>query len=485
MFNVSEDVLNLQSYLYQNRRATETLEYISGESGLLIEPSVYRSMLEQGFDLDPMRDNKSKYVPQAMFDRLAKYAGLIETSYEKEFWDQAYALTLKAFVGDQSYSVRPDFSKDFIYSSVKDDKSSGAPEFRTKGEVLDKDYARMWRILEGKSPDPCVAYHRVQHGSDGPKQRLVWGYPQSMTMLEAGFARPLIRHYLDDFNSPMVIGKLRFKVSARMTPILNTHFKYGFDYSGFDSTINERLIRMAFSILRKVLNFEDEPDVLDRMWRKVMKYFIHTPIIMPDQYVYIKHHGVPSGSYFTQMVDSIVNYFAIQYAHIKLTGLALDIDKILVLGDDSLFASPYDLSVFDISKTLSELGLVVNKDKTHKSYGSEDIEFLGHTWKHGLVDRDPIEIAKRMSFPEKRSKIKDGRSRIIHRVYPYVSDAISAHRIIGRYSHGGGVPDRTYLKGRMIEKAGIGWKEHLAQTTDDYSGNERDFYTQSFIGIIK
>jgi len=483
MYDVS-GVIRLQSYQYQNRRAKDTLRYMNNETGPLVEPSVYRSMLEQGFDLDVERDNKSAYDPQSMFDRLTKYAEEINLHYEKSAWDQAYALTLKAFVGKFPNVLRPDFSEEFIFSSVKDNKSSGAPEFKKKGDVLNKDYARMWRIVSNqKSPDPCTAYHRVQHGEGGPKRRLVWGYPQSMTMLEAGFARPIINHYLNEHNTPMVFGKLRFMVSARMIPIINTYFKYSFDYSGFDSTASEELIRMAFSILIKLFELNEAEMV---MWRKVVSYFIHTPILMPDSYVYTKHQGVPSGSYFTQVIDSIINYFAIQYAHIRLTGIALDPDKILVLGDDSLFASPKDLNIDKVCSALAELGLKVNKQKTQKSYGNVDIEFLGHVWKHGLVDRDPIEIAKRMAFPEKRSKIDDSRDRIKHRVYPYVSDALSAHQIIGKYSFGGGDPMRTYIHaGKMIEHAGIGWKENLEQTIGAYSGNEENFYIQSFLGIIK
>jgi hypothetical protein len=267
-----------------------------------------------------------------------------------------------------------------------------------------------------------------------------------------------------------------------MVSLCNCHAKYGLDFSGFDSSISARLVDMAFSILAKQVDWScsSKSD-----WVKIENYFIHTPILMPDGHVYTKHRGVPSGSYFTQMVDSVVNYFAIQYATIRLFGYAVHLDKLLVLGDDSLFSLPNAVSLERYKLVLAELGLTVNATKSVLALDDEPVHFLGHVWKHGLVDRDPFDIAKRMAFPEKHSSEADGRERVKQRIYPYVADAISAHKIIAGYSYFGGPPYKTYLRaGQVSNTMMTGWKEYLNTVMKEES-NTREFLELAYVGILK
>lgn len=480
MYDVTNEVSALHSYEYQSRRAKSTISMMQSETGVIVEGTVLRALHAQGFSLNPEVDNKSVYKPQAMFDALHKYAKPMSFSPDYNIWRQAYDLTVKAFVTSNKVKQAKDVMS--IMSAVKGEKSSGAPEFSLKKDVSDKDYLRMLRWLDGaKKPDPCVAYHRVQHGSQGPKNRLVWGYPQSITMAESSFARPLINHYLS-IRCPMAIGMHRHKLSARMVSLCNCHAKYGLDFSGFDSSISAKLIDMAFSVLAKQVDWSKSSK---SDWEKIENYFIHTPILMPDGHVYTKHRGVPSGSYFTQMIDSVVNYFAIQYATISLFGYAVHLDKLLVLGDDSLFSLPKAISLEHYKRVLLTLGLTVNADKSVLSLDDEPVHFLGHIWKHGLVDRDPIDIAKRMAFPEKHSDEPDGRVRVKQRIYPYVADAISAHNIIAHYSWFGGPPLKTYLRaGQVSDVMMTGWREYLSTVMQE-SSNTNEFLELAYVGILK
>lgn len=481
MYNMTNEVSRLHSYSYQSRRAKDTIKYMQSPTGIIVEGTVLRALRAQGFMLNAQKDNKSVYKPEQMFEALHKYAVPHEITLDKDVYKQAYDLTVKAFV-DKTTLVQQTKDVMSIMDAVKGEKSSGAPEFSKKKDVSDKDYVRMLKWLDGrKKPDPCVAYHRVQHGDDGPKNRLVWGYPQSVTMAESTFARPLINHFLH-VRTPMAMGMHRHKVSARMVSLLNVHAKYGLDFSGFDASIHAKLIDMAFSILAKQIDWTKSSR---NDWDKIVNYFIHTPILMPDGEVYTKHHGVPSGSYFTQMIDSIVNYFAIQYAVIKIFGYAIHLDKVLVLGDDSLFSLPKAVSLELFKEKFILLGLKMNAKKSVVSLDNEDVHFLGHVWKHGLVDRDPLDIAKRMAFPEKRSKEPDGRIRVKQRIYPYVADALSAHQIIASYSWFGGPPIRTYLRaGQVSDLMQIGWKEYLSTISDEMS-NTDEMLELAYVGILK
>lgn len=424
---------------YYGRRFRKTvLPMLQRTTGVLVESVALRVLREQGFALDPMRDNRSKYEPQALFDKLAKYTSKQSWKVDKRAFELAKSLTFKAFAKPVGDGFLRALSVLEVKSTLKLMNSSGAPEFRKKGEAFTSDVERAAKIMRRvKTPDPCIAYHRTQAGNSGPKVRLVWGYPQSMTIVEGCYAAPLIAKFLRR-KSPMAFGMRKMDIASRLIGIQNMKYAYGADFSGFDSSIGTRLIGIAFDVIRTWYEGRYHEDI-----RLIENYFIFTPIIMPDGNVYVKKRGVPSGSYFTQLVDSIVNYFAIQYIVIRLTGMPVKPAKILVLGDDSIFGSDKFINLHDAASVASELGLVLHPDKTAFSRRGEPLHFLGHVWLKGFQDRPGFETALRMAFPENRSQIADPRVRAQMRIYGYVTDSLQAWPIITRFTRPGfnGVAD--------------------------------------------
>lgn len=441
---------------YTNRRFSKTLKMLQSPTGVIVEGHIYRALQEQGFDLEIDRDNKSVYEPAKLFDALGKYTVELDWKCDKAAWDKAYSATLAAF-GSRVRDLKVLDNSQEIVRALKLEKSSGAPEFTTKGEAVERDFLRAGKILEGEAtPPPCVAYHRVQHGASGPKTRLVWGYPLSMTILEAMFARPLIEKFLLQ-RGAMAFGLRKHEIAARLVPIVNMPIRYGIDFSGFDSSISVSLIKMAFSILRT--HFPKLEGQYARAWRLVENYFINTPIIMPDGDVYRKRRGVPSGSYFTQMIDSIVNFFAIQYASSRIQGRLIPEGKLLVLGDDSVFGSLEYVNLKAYARELGTLGLKMNVEKSMANCFPADLQFLGHSWNRGLVDRPPIEVAKRMAFPETTSKIEDGRIRIPTRMFAYLGDALSAWPILYKWISYQGPDVQARLSSQHASEPVTGWME--------------------------
>lgn len=416
----------LKDRLYYGTSARDTIRQMNSPSGLLICGSVKRSLEEQGFSFDVSRDNKSVYTPQGLWKGLAKYTKRPKFNPIGQALDQAVALAKQAF-GRKSDAIEPLKLDEGLLSAIKQSKSSGAPSFTSKGEAFPVDLERAKRIQEGKRAfDPCVGYHRVQHGEEGPKVRLVWGYPLSATLLEAMFARPLISHFIsEDTSHPMAFGRRRFEIAALTQVISNSGLKVGLDYSGFDSSVHPKLIDHAFNILKSHFVLDD---VEEQTWQKIVWYFIHTPILMPDGYVYKKHQGVPSGSYFTQMIDSIVNYISVQYMSIRLSGQAIPSGRLYVLGDDSIFSALEHVPVERYKQLARELGLVVNTTKSEVS-NTRRFSFLGHVWDRGLVHRDPSEIAKRLVFPEKFNGDLSPQEFIATRMFAAIADSIEGWKI--------------------------------------------------------
>lgn len=371
-------------------------------SAPIVENHVLKVLREQGFSLDVERDNKSVPDPNELFVALARYQDP-EPMVVDDSLKIAIGSAMKVFGGYRQ--LRPLQDQLSLRGSLKLDKSSGAPLFQSKEDAFGRDFNRAQKIKSGTKRviPPCVCYHRVQHGGEGPKTRLVWGYPLSMTIVEATFARPLIDWFLDT-STPMAFGLRRNGLMARAMPITNSNVRFGLDASKFDSSLKPYLIKAAFQILRTHFE-ENSPN--DEVWSIIEEYFIHTPILMPDGYVYKKHQGVPSGSYFTQMVDSICNYILVQAIFHRLTGATIQADKILVLGDDSLVGSSKYYSLHAIQSIAKEYRITVNVTKSHVSRFGQAFEFLGHSWQHGVPRRNVQELAKRLVFPEKISGIDD------------------------------------------------------------------------------
>jgi len=410
-------------------KARRTLGYLQRPGHILVEYRILNAAKKAGYDFDPEVDNKSAYDPQALVAALARYGTPQTWEPEPSALARAMALTFKAFGCQYGHLVPLGLDsglKDWIWL----DKSSGLPECSKKGEAFDSDLVRAQSIANGdRLSEPCIAYHRVQHGKLGPKTRLVWGYPQSQFLLEARFAPLLLEQYLSK-RTPMTLGLRKSQIGTRMAAIRNSGAFYSVDFSGFDSSIPPALISFAFEVLRSyfVEHFNEEEQ---RCWDKVVNYFIHTPIMMPDQEVWIKHRGVPSGSYFTSMVDSIVNYLAITYAWIVSKGEALGRDHILVLGDDSIVGNTSEVPLIKLAEAVSDLNLTMNVEKTVVGYSGKDWpHFLGHDWKWGMADRALEETWRQSCFPENPSGIKDPEERALIRAFSRSSDATSVWKML-------------------------------------------------------
>nr|WRQ64723.1 RNA-dependent RNA polymerase [Durnavirales sp.] len=430
-------------FKYDRRGAKETIARMASSSGIVVEGHLLRVFQEMGYDVDPVRDNKSEYDPRVMFNNLGKYE-VPKVSYDSEMLGRAIALSHKVFGHREGFEKLRALSFDYeLFEALKLDKSSGAPVFDSKDKAFKEDLARSERIAANKcAPPPCVAYHRVQHGVEGPKVRLVWGYPLSMTLLEARFARPLIQRFLS-LRTPMTFGLVKHQLGARVLESQRNGFTYGLDFSKFDSSLPTRIMHTAFEILKTHFSLNPENEVV---WEKVVNYFHHTTILMPDGFVYQKHCGVPSGSYFTQLVGSIANYIIIQYMVMVVAGRAVDDRLVNVIGDDSLFTLSQRLDLEKFARVAKELGMTLNILKSGIYGPTEAPSFVGHEWHAGIPDRAKSEIIKRMIFPERPSHFGVGKERDYRetdRLMAYVGDARSAWDLAISTQIFGGSPDLT------------------------------------------
>ena len=294
--------------------------------------------------------------------------------------------------------------------------SSGLTAYgMTKREAYSRGLLSATRILNGtRRPEPCVAFTRTQKLG---KTRLVWGYPYSMTILEGMVAKPLLSKFKGG-TTPMAFAMTNKTMGMKMLAASNANkYWYSLDASQFDASIQAYCIHKAFQIIRTWFDLEAkcyEEVTCGELIDIVEDYFIHTPIVMPTGEREVqgqgilhlgKRHGVPSGSYFTQLVDSIVNVIVLGALCSKF-GFTVDERAVFVLGDDLLFFANKHLDIREMARYASRtFAMIFNESKSTHGRADEPVEFLGRSWCKGLPNRDTTKAVKKMLWPEHRRNL--------------------------------------------------------------------------------
>lgn len=296
---------------------------------------------------------------------------------------------------------------------------------RSKEEAYERDKVHIQRMHQdtrkGKKvryPD-CAAFARnIVTKKEKNKVRLVWAYPISQVLLEAKYAHPLIQAIIDQkIGLPLAYGAetrkggmkwLNLELNRLKTKYTNIKFCC-IDYSSFDQTIPPWLIRIAFDILEECFHFDKFEDTngvrktdvksTDFEWRQIKNYFINTPIRMENGDRYVKTGGVPSGSCFTNLIDSVVNMIVMRYALESTTGRAPKF--MVVLGDDSVSAVVGTVNMDDISKCARDkFGIEVNTEKSFWTNNLQNVQFLGYYNNYGYPIRQADDLLATMLLPD-------------------------------------------------------------------------------------
>lgn len=136
-------------------------------------------------------------------------------------------------------------------------------------------------------------------------------------------------------------------------------------------------------------------------YKRLISYFIHTPIRLNDGRRYKKRGGVPSGSGFTNLIDSIVNAIVTRYSLYHTTGSLPFAD--LYMGDDSFFASESPISIESLAEFISDVfGMVINVNKSWVTNRLDMIHFLGYYNKDGVAIKPQDTILASFIYPERK-----------------------------------------------------------------------------------
>lgn len=289
---------------------------------------------------------------------------------------------------------------DTAIESLKNTTSSGLPFLRKKGVVKfiykSQKFERIyWR------EDPCMLYTRTQEQG---KTRIVWGFPMADTIVEMMYFLPLLQYQKRLPWRAALVGPNA--VDDEVTKLfhlsqLEDRTLMSIDFDLYDASVKPELQQSARNYIQS--KFQDIKSNLTGGYSMIPHIFdriSNIGLVTPDG-VRKGPHGVPSGSTFTNEIDSIVQKAVSEYT--------VNNDEKIIQGDDGLYSTlDPDRLVHDFESA----GLSVSREK---SYISKDYcVFLQNYYSRGysrdgkLVGVYPLYRAwNRLVFMERWQDFQD------------------------------------------------------------------------------
>jgi hypothetical protein len=300
---------------------------------------------------------------------------------------------------------------------------------RKKGEYLDILEAELEKvfakaILHGSFNAPILIGYRTQGsglyddeghrtGEFKEKSRFVSMIDIYLIMAESVYARPFQQWlagtdwYAGGKDDTAILFSIRRRVQRG-------YHMLTIDYSKYDQSISYWLIRDAFEIVRAAF---DDPDFDGALFEVIVKDFIYKVFLDGEGNLVYADKGVPSGSMFTQIIDSLVNRLMIltyKYSQHE------DIEAMMIMGDDNIIFSKSFIDINKLSEFLLHMfGITAHPDKCSYTAPGGDPEFLSRIWKAGGVYRNPKVLLSKLLFPE--------------RFRPYDKEDFSPYDILNSY----------------------------------------------------
>lgn len=283
----------------------------------------------------------------------------------------------------QQFNVKEVFSPsthDEAYFNISRSTNSCYPLYQKKKDVSPR-YRQfikdnLFKLKSDVFNIPCSTFFRFQLSKTGVKLRMVYGYGLIINWVESYFLVPIINYFIKVEDSSYVTGKVGEQISKRLIPTYSYKRRICIDIKQFDITLPTIFSLIGFEIIISWFK-------LDHKWlnlfRRCRNYFCRPAVYHPKTGIWYKKRGVPSGSGFTNLLDSVANAYLINYTLLKLSVDPRDC-IILVHGDDSVIATNSEVDLAKFADILLELGVEM---KDPLVYEDNRVHFLGREWVDG------------------------------------------------------------------------------------------------------
>jgi hypothetical protein len=253
-------------------------------------------------------------------------------------------------------------------------------------------------VIENSSPDMAFTRTQLTKLTERLKIRNVFGQSFPYIILEGLTAHPLMEMFSNNETFFFVGKDPRIWVPRLLEKMKQRNSKLmSIDWSYFDTTAEPWEISDAFDLLRSILEFPNEESEDAFEFSKV--FFINRKIAAPNSTVYFKQCAVPSGSFFTMIIDSIVNWRRLLYLFMKVYGYIPR--DLFVQGDDGIVGCTDDVSPYALATAIPRrLSWVLNPEKCYEGYSASQTPYLQRTLKWGDQARDVSKVEKLAIYPE-------------------------------------------------------------------------------------
>jgi hypothetical protein len=247
-------------------------------------------------------------------------------------------------------------------SNLVGSSSSGLPYLVRKNQLSDD------QLRATFSEDyPCVLFTRTAEQS---KTRNVWGYSVGQTLRESSYHAPFLQIERNLSWRSALLGPDAVDVS--ISSLLEKRGERSvvcMDFSAYDANLSTDLIRRSFNEIASYF----QPGEISNL-EVIANDFISVPILTPEG-EFSGTHGVPSGSSFTNTVDS----FAQKIASGSITA------DYQIQGDDGVYLVDSD-RVSELFSEFATHGLETNDAKT-RVYSEDKATYLQRYYSYTYPSR--------------------------------------------------------------------------------------------------
>jgi hypothetical protein len=192
-----------------------------------------------------------------------------------------------------------------------------------------------------------------------------------------------------------------------LAPLEGAPHVKAYDWSNFDARVREDMIVASFGIIRACYRGDDA--WLDNVFLRFISHFLVKRVVVPGGWIYTLANGVPSGSPFTSIIDSLANWLVLIDLEICSGGLSAPRrNRRRVYGDD--FAIAFHAEALEkrdfIGLAFRRWGFVAKESAAHEGVvsaveSSASLPFLSFRFPLGLPAR-PVEDAIKIGLlPQK------------------------------------------------------------------------------------